>query len=227
MKILDTINFAPDVEAIRKQAHIAAGSEDETAFLKLIDLALKIGNPKAAYTVSYVTERDADTLQVDDIVFKSRTLALHLESVERVFPYIATCGHEMDKGFKDDGDMLKAFWWDLIKQSMLDSASTALHEHLKDTYRLGKTASMQPGSADVEVWPIEQQQELFALLGNVEDKLGVHLTESCLMIPNKTVSGIYFPTETDFRSCEVCRRQNCPSRRVPFNEELWRAIHHD
>jgi hypothetical protein len=224
MDILDKIDFSPDAETIRQQAHIAADSEDDAELLKLIELSKKIGKPKAVYTVSYVTERNEDALQIDDVVFKSRTLALHLKSVERVFPYVATCGHEMDEGFKDDGDMLKAFWWDLIKQSMLDSANTALHEHLKDTYRLGKTASMQPGSADVAVWPIEQQKVLFALLGNVEDKLGVHLTESCLMIPNKTVSGIYFPTETNFRSCEVCRRQNCSSRRAPFNEALWRAI---
>ncbi|MBD3384651.1 vitamin B12 dependent methionine synthase [candidate division KSB1 bacterium] len=226
MNILDNIDFSPNAETMRKQAHIAAASEDETELLKLIELSKNIGRPKAAYTVSYVTERNEDTLQIDDVTFKSRTLALHLKEVERVFPYVATCGHEMDEEYKDDGDMLKAFWWDLIKQSMLDTANTALHEHLENTYRLGKTASMQPGSADVAVWPIEQQKALFALLGDVEENLGVHLTESCLMIPNKTVSGIYFPTETDFRSCEVCRRDNCPSRRVAFNEELWQAIHH-
>ncbi|MBC8461851.1 MAG: hypothetical protein H8D67_28105 [Deltaproteobacteria bacterium] len=35
---------------------------------------------------------------------------------------------------------------------------------------------------------IEQQKELFSIFGNVEDLIGVKLTDSYLMIPNKSVS---------------------------------------
>ena len=83
---------------------------------------------------------------------------------------------------------------------------------------------MHPGSGDVSVWPIEQQQALFSLLGDVESEIGVRLTESFLMMPNKTLSGILFPTETDFGACQVCRRENCPSRKAPFDEALWQDI---
>jgi len=92
---------------------------------------------------------------------------------------------------------------------------------------LGKTAIMRPGAADASVWPIEQQKDLFHLLDGVEEKLGIRLTESSLMIPNKTTSGILFPTETDFRSCEVCHREDCPSRHAPFNRELWETMQDD
>ena len=55
----------------------------------------------------------------------------------------------------------------------------------------------------------------------------MRLTDSFLMVPNKTTSGILFPTETDFRSCEVCHRENCPSRHAAFNQALWDRIQHD
>jgi len=133
----------------------------------------------------------------------------------------------MDRAFPGKGDMLKEFWWDLIKTHLLGAANKHLSDHLHRKFRLGKTATMRPGSGDVSVWPIEQQKTLFSLLGSVESDIGGQLTESCLMVPNKTTSGLLFPTETDFRSCEVCHRENCPSRHAPFNKDLWEDIEHE
>jgi len=47
------------------------------------------------------------------------------------------------------------------------------------------------------------------------------------MVPNKTISGIRFPTERDFHACQVCHRENCPSRGAPFDADMWAAIQHD
>jgi hypothetical protein len=89
---------------------------------------------------------------------------------------------------------------------------------------------MSPGSGDADTWPIQQQADLFALLGGIDEvrkQSGVELTDSFLMIPNKTVSGIQFPTETDFRSCQVCHREGCPSRSAPFDAKLWEMMQHE
>ena len=122
---------------------------------------------------------------------------------------------------------LAEFWWDQIKGRLLNAADRHLREHLHQKYRLEKTAIMRPGAAEVAVWPIQQQEPLFDLLGDVKEEIGVTLTPSFLMIPNKSVSGVLFATETDFRSCEVCRREVCPSRSAPFSQELWEELQHD
>lgn len=227
MKSLTMIPFSLDADQIMAQAHVQVGSNDAADLLSLIELAREIGKPKAAYVPSFIMERDDDKVWIDDVCFKSRTLAHNLESVERVFAFVATCGHELDHGFAAKGDMLKEYWWDLIKTRLLGVANKFLSEHLHQTFRLGKTAIMHPGSGDALVWPIEQQKALFSLLDGVEEKLGIRLTESSLMLPNKTTSGILFTTETDFRSCEVCHRVGCPSRHAPFNKDLWEEIQHD
>jgi hypothetical protein len=137
---------------------------------------------------------------------------------------VATCGHELDGVALPAGDVLVQFWWDAIKAEVLSAARAHLLAHLTERFRLGQTARMSPCSGDADVWPIEQRRLLFALLGGVTPFIGVILTDSCLMIPNKTVSGILFPTEHDFRTCQVCYRDPCPNRTAPFDAAVWRSL---
>ncbi len=60
METLDKIPFSVDADQIMKQAHVEVGSDDAAELRALIDLAHKIGSPKAVYTVSFVTGRDGD-----------------------------------------------------------------------------------------------------------------------------------------------------------------------
>jgi hypothetical protein len=117
------------------------------------------------------------------------------------------------------GDVLHRYWADVIKEQALRRAIRALNEDLSERYRPGRTSAMSPGS--LEDWPLEEQRALFAILGNPEDAIGVRLSDSFLMVPTKSVSGIGFPTEQTFESCQLCPRQNCPGRRSPYDEGLY------
>jgi len=117
-------------------------------------------------------------------------------------------------------DMLEAFWAAEIKEWALRQAISHLLEDLKEKFHLEKVAAMNPGS--LPDWPMEEQRKLFALLGDPVKEVGVELTESCLMIPVKSVSGIWFPAKIDFENCQLCSRENCPGRRAPYDENLAR-----
>ncbi len=71
-----------------------------------------------------------------------------------------------------------------------------------------------------EDWPIQQQVPLFKLLGETESTVGVKLTDSLLMVPTKSVSGIRFGAETSFESCMLCPRPVCQNRRAPYDAAL-------
>ena len=171
MNILSEIPFSLDVDQIMAQAHVEAGSSDAADLLELIELARKIGKPKAAYAVCFITARDGERVQIADVWFRSCTLVPTLASVERIFALLATCGHELDEAFPAKGDMLHAFWWDQIKSRLLGVANRFLSDHVHRRFRLGKTATMRPGSGDVTVWPIEQQAGLFRLLPGSKSSL--------------------------------------------------------
>ena len=224
MEALTQIAPALDAAALLARVHVAPDSEDADAFTALVDQAREVARPKALYAEAFVDGRGDDTIRIDGITFTSRVLRRKLAGVERVFPYVATCGHELDGVALPTGDVLVQFWWDAIKAEVLAAARAHLLAHLTDRFRLGQTARMSPGSGDADVWPIEQQQLLFTLLGGVTPFIGVSLTASCLMIPNKTVSGLLFPTEEDFQTCQVCHRDPCPNRRAPFDAAVWQSL---
>ena len=118
--------------------------------------------------------------------FVSKVLRAHLDEVGRVFPYVATCGPELDTIPIADDDIFGQFCRDTIKEMALYTAIAHLDSYVKEAYALEKLVSMNPGSGDVEVWPIEQQKDLFAFFGDVQQSIGVVLTDSCLMVPNKS-----------------------------------------
>ena len=227
MEVLDHIRFELDLDTLSSKLHVDAGNRDEKDLRDLLNDVTPRVNPKAIYDVSYVEDRGYDTVAIGGVTFTSRVLRVNLDKVERVFPYVATCGRELDEIELEPDDLLKRFWLDTVKGIALGFAVGHLNRHLDGKYLLGKTATMNPGSADKDIWPIEQQKQLFSVLGDVEISIGVRLTDSFLMIPNKSLSGIRFPTELDFRSCQVCQRENCPSRQAPFDENLLESYHAD
>jgi hypothetical protein len=156
---------------------------------------------------------------VDGVTLKSRVLQVNLEKAHRVFPFLVTCGTELEAWSNSMDDVLKKYWSDAVKHMALGAARKALDKHLVGHYELGMTAVMNPGSlAD---WPIQEQAKLFAILGDTQAAIGVQLTDSFLMVPTKSVSGIRFPTEVSFKNCQLCPRDKCPGRAAPYDKDLY------
>jgi len=227
MQILTEIPFDLDSLSLMKRTHVTPDSDDAVEFERLVQTARVVARPKAGYREVFVDAKAEGAVTIEGITFTSRMLRKNLEHAERVFPYVVTCGRELDQIAPSGDDFLREFWWDLIKGEILGAGMQHLAAHLDRKYLLPQTSTMHPGSGDADVWPIQQQKELFALLGDVPGQIGVELTDTCLMIPNKTVSGIRFPTETDFRSCQVCQRPICSNRAAAFDEALWNSIRHE
>jgi len=218
MEIIDKIPFDIKPQQVLKQMHLEA----EDKYLKdaqdIIDKVLPIIRPKAIYKLCYIENKGEDIIEIEGIKFTSRVLRLNLDKVERVFPYVATCGKEAENVDIPSDDLMQKFMLDIIKQSALGTAIKKLREHIDKTYMPGQMSVMSPGS--LENWPISEQKPLFSIFGDVESLIGVKLTDSFLMLPLKSVSGMYFPTEVRFESCQLCPRERCPGRRAPYNEKL-------
>ncbi len=221
MEVLDSIPVKLGLEEVLKQLH--QGKENkyiERIVQELIEIVRPVAKPKAIYEVSYVDNKNEDSLYIDGVRFTSRVLRVNLDKVERVFPYVATCGRELDEITIPSGDFMQHYCLDVIKETVLRSAISYLTDYLTRNYALGQMSKMHPGS--LGDWPITQQKELLSIFGNVEDLIGVKLTKSFLMLPLKSVSGIYFPTEIKFESCQLCPREKCIERRAPYDTDLVR-----
>lgn len=217
--LLDKIPFQIDIPELLRRLHLEEGSDDAGKVKRLVGEALAIGRPKAMYRAAYIEAKGDDFVIVDGVRFTSRVLRVNLEEAQRVFPYVATCGRELDDWARPIGDLLGSFWAGAIKEAILGSALQALRADLEARFQPGSTSDMNPGS--LEDWPMAEQRQLFSLLGDPPATIGVELTDSFLMVPIKSVSGLRFPTEVHFASCQLCPRQQCPGRRAPYDKELY------
>jgi hypothetical protein len=226
MEVLRNIPIDLELPKLLKRLRLREPNEYiEKTVRELLGLALPKANPKAVYEICYVANRNEDSLDIGGVSFTSRVLRVNLDRIERVFPYVATCGRELDEIAVPSGDFMRSYCLDVIKAMALRSAISYLENHLKRSYAVGQLSRMNPGS--LESWPITQQRELFSIFGDVEALIGVELTENCLMIPVKSVSGIFFPTEVRFESCQLCQREACSGRRAPYDPELARKYRED
>jgi hypothetical protein len=216
IEILDPLPIEPSYEKLKKKFRLSDGRQWDEA-RKLIDETQELIHAKAVYRVGYVDARKADAVTIDGIEFRSRVLQKNLDAVQRIFPFAITIGEQLLQKADSVKDLLKKYYLDAIGNIALESARRNLKEHLQRTFALNGMSFMSPGSlAD---WPLEEQKPLFSLLGDGELPIGVRLNDHMLMVPVKSISGIYFPTEIPFYSCQLCPRKACPGRKAAYSEK--------
>ena len=142
-----------------------------------------------------------------------------LKGSEAYALFICTCGGEYDayqQRLKSEGDMVRVFIADslgsVIAEKCADQMELTLQESIN---KLGwhHTNRFSPGYCG---WHVSQQQLLFPLFkGNT---CGVQLTDSSLMVPIKSVSGI-IGVGSEVRkldyTCGLCDFKQCYKRVRP------------
>lgn len=214
MKIVDRL--LPDISVAELQKKLRITEKDTAK--ELLDVATPLIYARAAYKIAYIDKKNEDSVLIENRRFKSRVLRKNLENIGRVFPFLLTIGEALESRSDKSKDILEKYYLDEIGNIALRKVRSLFEDHLRKTFALEKVAYMSPGS--LKDWPIEEQEPLFELLDDAKEALGIRLTASLLMLPRKSLSGIYFPSETSFFSCQLCPREHCDSRKAKFNEKL-------
>jgi hypothetical protein len=188
----------------------------------LIDRVRGLLEPKAVYESGYVGAKGEGTVEISGVMFRSRVLRDNLDKIIRVFPYIVTVGPALEREAGVQDDLLKQYYLEEMANLALEKAAAWLASEIEARSGLGPLSGLSPGS--LEDWPITEQPRLFSLFGDTERIVGVRLTDSLLMIPRKSISGIFFPSEEGFSACRLCDRERCPGRKAAFFASSSRSI---
>ncbi len=115
----------------------------------------------------------------------------------------------------EKGDMVRVFIADALGSVIAEKCADLMEVHLQesiDKLSWHHTNRFSPGYCG---WHVSEQQKLFPLFGG--HTCGVHLTDSSLMIPIKSVSGIIGlgkeVRHLDY-TCGLCDFQQCYKRRL-------------
>lgn len=218
MKILEKIPVSLNIKEVKNRLHWRERAGYSVNLPQLIKEAESLIKPKVIYKASYIDRKGKDEIGIEGVSFSSKVLRKNFEDVERVFPFIMTIGPDLENRASSSNDLLRQYYLEGLADMALGKAAQHLEKHLKRRFGLARLSSMSPGS--LEDWPITQQRALFSLFGETESLVGVKLTEHMLMIPRKSISGIYFPTRVSFLSCQLCPRKVCPSRKAAYERNL-------
>jgi len=215
--VIDPLGYSLNVPALLERLRVRAQHRDEIG--ELVAEAEAVARPKALYKMAFIEAKGDESITADGVTFNSRVLRVNLDSLHRFFAFVGTAGHELEAWADSKQDMLAHFYADAINEAVLHAALITFIAQLTEQYQLATTAAMNPGS--LTDWPLREQRPLFALLGDVRSTIGVELTDTLLMVPRKSVSGILFVAEETFASCQLCPRHDCPNRRSPYDAGLF------
>jgi hypothetical protein len=180
----------------------------------LVHRARALIRPRGAWEAAFVGARGERTVEVGPVVFESPLLGKNLERANKVFPYIITVGPELERAAAAMDDLLQQYYLEEMANLALEQAAAWLSGYLEVRTGVAGLANLSPGS--LVDWPITEQPKLFSLFGDTEGLIGVRLTDSLLMVPRKSISGILFPSEEGFVACQLCDRENCQGRKAPY-----------
>ena len=215
MEVLDLIPVILDPGEIATRLRFDPMRAGFESLDELVALAQALIRPCAVYEVAYTGAKGEGTVDVAGVTFHSPVLRKNLDGANKVFPYIITVGPELERAASAQDDLLKQYYLEETANIALESAADWLSGQLEARYGVTGLANMSPGS--LEDWPITEQTKLFSIFGDTEKAVGVRLTDSMLMLPRKSISGILFPSEEGFVACQLCEREHCPGRKAAFD----------
>ncbi len=156
----------------------------------------------------------SDGLLVDGTFYTMQSrITSHLRKAEKAALFVCTIGEAMDDwaaSLFSMGDGVTGHFVDTIASLIVENAADYLHRYIKEqvlSHSLRVTNRYSPGYCG---WSVAEQHLLFASIP--AKSCGVTLTESALMIPKKSVSGIIgigtAVNEEDY-FCNQCRNSSC------------------
>ncbi len=194
--------------------------ESQETISDLITEVLKeseaICNIKAEYRIfpDIQFNDNEKTIEINHLVFQIKKIVYgQIKKSDSIAVFICTAGEGIGirsrKAMKE-GDLLTGYIYDIVGSVIVESAADLMQNELEKTViSSGKkiTNRYSPGYCD---WDVAEQHKLFKLVpGN---SCGIRLTESALMDPIKSVSGIIGIGENvrfNPYTCKLCNIKSC------------------
>ena len=135
MKVLDNIPVRLELDSVVKKLRIRKMNEDfEKIIRELFGMVRPIAKPKAVFEISRVDNKQGDSLEIGGVRFTSHVLRVNLDKLEVVFPYIVTCGSELDEIEIPEHELMKCYFLDQIKEVIVRSALSYLHDYIRENH---------------------------------------------------------------------------------------------
>jgi hypothetical protein len=188
---------------------------------EVLEEAEEISDIKAEYIVyNNINFNISDkSLDINSMNFQIRKIIFgQIKKSESISVFLCTAGEEISyrsSKAMQDGDLMRGYVYDVVGSVIVEAAADLMQKELeKALANSGKniTNRYSPGYCK---WDVAEQHKLFQLIP--DNFCGIRLTESALMDPVKSVSGIigigaYVKRNTYI--CNLCDMKDCIYRKA-------------
>jgi hypothetical protein len=175
--------------------------------------------PSYSYVIRDINSVHGSRVFIEgSVAFRSNVIAQLLERCQKVAVFVVTIGSRLGdvvRQLSKDGLMVQAAVLDAIGSDAAETLAHVVQDIVgkeAEAEGLGISLRFSPGYCD---WRISQQKMVFRALNG--DTAGVRLTDGCLMVPQKSVSGIIGigpASEVEsYNPCKTCKKRDCIGRR--------------
>lgn len=185
-----------------------------------IEHAHHLIEPSYSYDIREIKLVESPSVFVEgSIVFSSEVVAGLLDQCQKVVMFVVTIGNHLEEMVTRLGghnNMLESALLDAVGSNAVERVADSMQSEvaiLAHAQGMAISRRFSPGYCD---WDIRQQKILFRALN--ADLAGVHLTDRCLMIPQKSISGIiglgpFVDCVEEYNPCKICDKIACFARR--------------
>ena len=177
---------------------------------------MPLGGVNAEYNVFNRLSSDTNnkSIEIEGVVFEVKPIIFsQIKKAQWAALFICTAGAEVglrSRRSMNEGDLLRGYVYDVIGSEVVENAADRMQEELRlevAVRGLKVTNRFSPGYCG---WDVAEQHKLFSFFP--DNYCGITLTESALMNPVKSVSGLigigrevrYAPYQ-----CHLCDDKNC------------------
>lgn len=163
-------------------------------------------------------DKSQNTIEVDQLVFESKSLSRFLEGAQSCIIMAATLGPRIESRMNilQLTDMSKAYLFDIVCLHYLESCLDEWEEQMRKQFEekgAFLSGRFSPGYGDLK---LDLQGQVLSYL-DAQKRVGIELTENNLMIPQKSVTAVLGvstePFKRTYSRCDAClKRDNCKSR---------------
>jgi hypothetical protein len=175
-------------------------------------------SPSFSYAVRDIVLVTGNSVIIEyGTIFESEVISKLLEKAKKVAVFVLTIGNYLEDAaaqLAQEGLVLQSAVLDAIGSDAVEKLADSVESQISEVaHNQGFTINRRfsPGYCD---WNVNQQKMLFQAMKG--DYAGIRLTDSCLMIPRKSISGIIGigPSEIEkYNPCNTCDKYDCVSRR--------------
>lgn len=217
-----------DLELRREEIYLNAGYGGQTPdpdiaekIEKILTHAAGLCRPRIGYGIFPGSVEDIRYLSINGVKMKvGSRLAGYYAKAALYAVFVVTAGEEFDSylhQLRESGEMLDEFLADAIGSEIAEATVRFLEEEIRHKASADGMCITPVYSPGYNGWNVEEQKQLFSLLK--EGVCGVSLTESSLMYPVKSVSGVIgigADVEASPVACAICGLQSCFKRKTSY-----------